>query len=80
MLRSRETFNTKSHLMNTKMTLDEPGRATSSDVLPIPSDVPDAFTEHFSTIPPKLASEITSPANGHNSCFEHLNITDKVSF
>ena len=32
MLRSQETFNTKSHLMNTKMTLDEPGRHTSSDI------------------------------------------------
>ena len=61
------------------MALEEPGRHSSSDVC-TPSDVPDAFTEHFSTIRPKLASETTSPANGHNSCFQHLNITDKVSF
>lgn len=73
--------------MNTKMTLDEPGRQSMNlprktpgrtDRLPTPSDIPDAFTEHFSTILPKLASEITSPTNGHKSCLEYLNITDNV--
>lgn len=43
-----------------------------------PSDISNAFNEHFSTIVPKLASEITSSANGHNSCLEYLNIADKI--
>ena len=51
-----------------------------TDRLPTLSDIPDAFTEHFSTILPKLASEITSPTNGHKSCLEYLNITDNVKF
>ena len=73
--------------MNTKMT---PGRQSMNLPRKTPrlwnnwsithsiSDIPDVFAEHFSTILPKLASEITSPTNGHKSCLEYLKITDNV--
>ena len=42
-----------------------------------PTDLSDAFNEHFSTIGLKLANEIPPTANGNKSCLEYLNITDQ---
>lgn len=35
------------------------------------------FNEHFSTVGPKLATQIPSAANGNKSCLEYLNVTEQ---
>ena len=74
----RRTWQTINELTSCKNNTSSVKELTVNGVsITSPTDLSDAFNEHFYTIGPKLANEIPPAANGNKSCLEYLNITDQ---